>query len=79
MPDIAENMLAWFGNGLTVAQEEHGETTEYLDDTDVPPVINHGPKPKYRAADIPVSTGPVNGVSNEKLDRAAESISTMPS
>lgn len=39
-----DNVLCWLGNGLTMAQKEDGNTTAYLDQVDVPPFINHGPR-----------------------------------
>lgn len=37
--------MAWLGSGLTVAQERDEKTTGYLDTVDIPPAINHGPRP----------------------------------
>ncbi|KAJ4168427.1 hypothetical protein NW754_010338 [Fusarium falciforme] len=54
MPEVEQNMFNWFGNGLTVAQEKSEKTTQYLDDVDIPAVINHGPGPE------------LNGVSADK-------------
>jgi hypothetical protein len=44
LPTAQDNILCWLGNGLTVAQKEEGNTTEYLDVVDVPPIINSGPR-----------------------------------
>ena len=44
LPATRENPMAWLGNGLTVAQETGKGTTAYLDEVDVPPVINQGPR-----------------------------------
>ncbi|KAF4999687.1 hypothetical protein FDECE_11441 [Fusarium decemcellulare] len=46
MPEAEGNRFNWFGNGLTVAQERNEKTTQYLDDVDIPPIINHGPRPE---------------------------------
>lgn len=34
-----DDVLAWTGNGLTVAQMEDSKTTQYLDEVDIPPVL----------------------------------------
>lgn len=47
--------LAFFGNGLSVSQERDEKTTTYLDEVDVPPVINHGVRPRSSNA-VPTST-----------------------
>lgn len=52
MPELEENMFNWFGNGLTVAQEKHEKTTQYLDDVDIPPVINRGPRPEVNRSQV---------------------------
>ncbi|KAI8717009.1 hypothetical protein NCS52_00996100 [Fusarium sp. LHS14.1] len=54
MQEVEQNRFNWFGNGLTVAQEKREKTTQYLDDVDIPLIINHGPRPA------------VNGVSADK-------------
>ena len=41
LPETSRDCFAWFGNGLTVAQLQFGFTTDYLDLSDKPPVINH--------------------------------------
>lgn len=38
--------MSWLGNGLTVAQETGKGTTAYLDEVDIPPVINKEPRCK---------------------------------
>ena len=75
MPEVEDNMFGWFGNGLTVAQEERGKTTQYLDEVDIPPIINHGPRPTRGAGFSHLACG----VSDEKSSRIAESVSTTPS
>ncbi|RSL94534.1 hypothetical protein CDV31_014277 [Fusarium ambrosium] len=57
MPEVEGNRFNWFGNGLTVAQEKSEKTTQYLDDVDIPPIINHGPRPE------------VNGVNKDKSSK----------
>ncbi|KAM0543828.1 hypothetical protein ACHAPJ_012135 [Fusarium lateritium] len=78
MPAVETNSLNWLGNGLTVAQERSEKTTQYLDDVDVPPVINHAPRYEVDGAIPPASTA-MNGFGNEKAAHIAESVSTMPS
>lgn len=58
MLEVEGNRFNWFGNGLTVAQEKSEKTTQYLDDVDIPPVINHGPRPEVN--------GVANGVAVDK-------------
>ncbi|KAF3011714.1 hypothetical protein E8E14_009717 [Neopestalotiopsis sp. 37M] len=43
--DAENNRMAWFGNGLTRAQKGEGKLSAFLDDIDVPPAINPGPRP----------------------------------
>lgn len=78
MPDVKENRFTWFGNGLTVAQERGEKTTEYLDDCDVPPVINPGPRPKAQSENGTLKK-PGDGVLDGAWVRVAEGVSTMPS
>jgi hypothetical protein len=40
LPDLEDNPMAWMGNGLTMALVEGGNLTDYLDDVDIPPIIN---------------------------------------
>ena len=69
MPPIRDNILAWLGNGLTMAQNEGSNTTAYLDEVDLPPVINHGPRPAKPANQkIPltdISASATNGLGSE--------------
>lgn len=41
LPETEKNHLFWLGNGLTVLQEQGEHTTEYLEEVDKPPVVNH--------------------------------------
>ncbi|KGO36224.1 hypothetical protein PEX1_045880 [Penicillium expansum] len=50
MPEMKENMFNWLGNGLTMSQEQCEKTIQYLDELDIPPTINHGPRPELPAA-----------------------------
>jgi hypothetical protein len=45
LPETRRNNMAWLGNGMTTAQESGDKTTTYLDTVDIPPPINHGPRP----------------------------------
>lgn len=78
MPEAQENRFTWFGNGLTVAQERGEKTTQYLDDCDVPLVINPGPRPKARLENGHLKRGG-NDVLDETWVRVVEGVSTMPS
>ena len=40
LPQTSQNPLSWLGNGLTVAQERGKGTTAYLDEVDIPPILN---------------------------------------
>ncbi len=40
LPITNGDPMAYFGNGLTVSQEQGEKTTSYLDDVDIPPIIN---------------------------------------
>jgi len=51
LPTAHDNLLCWLGNGLTMAQKNEGNTTEYLDIVDLPPVINHGPRQLSKSCD----------------------------
>ena len=75
MSEFEGNMFGWFGNGLTVAQEERGKTTQYLDGVDIPPIINHDSRPTRGVGFSYFACG----VSDEKPSRIAESLSTTPS
>lgn len=44
LPQTRVNPLSWLGNGLTVAQETGKGTTAYLDEVDIPPIINKEPR-----------------------------------
>jgi len=44
LPQTRANPLCWLGNGLTVAQETGKGTTAYLDEVDIPPIINQVPR-----------------------------------
>ena len=46
VPEVERNAFNWLGNGLTIAQEQGMKTTGYLDEADIPPVVNPGPRPK---------------------------------
>lgn len=50
MPEVKENRLAWLGNGMTVAQREGTDPTEYLD------LKQHINKPKPVNPDISVNS-----------------------
>ncbi|KAJ5519101.1 hypothetical protein N7453_001523 [Penicillium expansum] len=50
IPEMKEKMFNWLGNGLTMSQEQCEKTTQYLDELDIPPTINHGPRPELPAA-----------------------------
>jgi len=69
MPNVRENLLAWLGNGLTMAQKEGSNTTAYLDEVDIPPLINHKPRPAKPASQkIPItdiSASAANGLRND--------------
>lgn len=73
MPEVKDNIFSWFGNGLTIAQERRERTTQYLDEVDIPPTINHGPRPKTTVS------SDVKEKLDEKTLHIAESVSTMPS
>jgi hypothetical protein len=69
-----ENMLAWLGNGLTMAQVENGNTSAYLDTVDVPPILNH--RPRNLDTKAAKTDGHVNGYSKE-LGSVAKAAGTM--
>lgn len=73
MPEARENMFSWFGNGLTVAQEKGEKTTQYLDEVDVPPTINHGPRPSRLMGGVQVETSLKNG----GFEQVSEGISVV--
>ncbi|KIW84309.1 hypothetical protein Z517_03559 [Fonsecaea pedrosoi CBS 271.37] len=82
MPDTRENFLSWLGNGLTVAQERNENTTTYLDDVDVPPLINRGPRPitatKEKAALTDISASAANGLKREeRVDDLSKNVGEM--
>ncbi|KAK5044673.1 hypothetical protein LTR84_010565 [Exophiala bonariae] len=67
MEDARDNILSWLGNGLTVAQIENGATTAYLDNVDVPPILNHTKRPKKSPSQnttpaIALSASAANGI-----------------
>ncbi len=50
LPETQGDPMAYFGSGLTTSQEKDEKTTAYLDDLDIPPIINAEPRP------VPVPT-----------------------
>lgn len=44
LPTAGDDPMAYFGNGLTVGQEKGENTTSYLDNVDIPPIINKAEK-----------------------------------
>lgn len=84
--DTVRNPLAWIGNGLTTAQVNDEKTTGYLDDADIPPVINAGPRPDAGEevadglAEVHING---NGLSHKgpqvQIDELMEAQMTMPS
>lgn len=38
----SKNRFSWLGNGLVRAQLGYGKITSYLDNVDIPPIINKG-------------------------------------
>lgn len=52
VPEARNNLFAWFGNGLTRAQQGHGSVSKFLDDTNIPPIINNGPRPGHVDASL---------------------------
>lgn len=66
-----ENLLSWLGNGLTVAQMKDTSTTSYLDYIDIPPVINHDPRPSQNPQEeseqlVDRSASAANGLGREE-------------
>lgn len=46
--DTYDNVMSCLGNGLTVAQKKNEKMTAHLDEVDILPIINHGPRPSVQ-------------------------------
>lgn len=85
MAETSNSPMAWLGSGLTVAQERDEKTTGYLDTVDIPPAINHGPRPgrslKGGAGEKDLSNSNGDNVSKMAVlhvDAAGKAAATMP-
>lgn len=83
MPETETNPLAWFGNGMTVAQEKDEKTTGYLDDVEIPPVINHGPRPNlnglpHHFQEVAIDKELPKAIENH-IEEMGQAQATMPS
>jgi hypothetical protein len=88
MPETRRNIMNWLGNGLTTAQENDEKTTAYLDNVDIPPLLNEGPRPgKIALATRPVSTADQYTLSQNTddtkaaqthVEKLAAAIATLP-
>ena len=84
--DTVRNPLAWIGNGLTTAQVNDEKTTEYLDNVDIPPIINAGLRP-HAGEEVVKGLAEVhingNGLGHKvpqvQIDELVEAQMTMPS
>ncbi|KAG7423143.1 FAD-binding monooxygenase moxY [Fusarium oxysporum f. sp. raphani] len=53
LPDTSKNRFAWFGNGMTLGQQNKENVTTFLEAVDVPPPINTAPRPRQEKLPTP--------------------------
>ncbi|KAK6379129.1 hypothetical protein LTS17_006833 [Exophiala oligosperma] len=86
MPETRSNIMNWLGNGLTTAQESDEKATAYLDNVDIPPVLNKGCRPRNlaiatRRVYTPDQYTPSRNTADTKaaqIENLAAAVATLP-
>lgn len=79
LPAARGNGLAWMGNGLTMAQQNAESTAAFLEEVNVPSIINPGPRPdkqKFEGGALGIIEG--RAVTNGEDGLMASAISGLP-
>lgn len=72
LPELNGKLFSWFGNGLTRSQSGEGKITKFLDEIDVPPMLNIEPR-KIEHNGVQKEMGGAD----DRLDEIKEAVSTL--